>query len=126
MSSEIILNATQHAASIEQNNAGVQDMSLVDQEFLHLYLTFATLPSKADISERVTAIIELAFTYCRRGDRVMIGGAPYLMSALEQGLKDAGYQPVYAFSQRESVEETLADGSVRKSNIFRHLGFVEA
>ena len=54
----------------------------------------------------------------------MIGGAPWMMSALEGALLDAGVQPVYAFSVRESVEQVQPDGSVRKVNVFRHVGFV--
>jgi len=55
----------------------------------------------------------------------MIGGAPFLMSALEDALVIAGITPLYAFSVRESVEAEQADGSVRKVAVFRHLGFVE-
>ena len=32
--------------------------------------------------------------------------------------------PIYAFSVRESVEETLPDGTVHKTACFRHKGFV--
>lgn len=31
----------------------------------------------------------------------------------------------YAFSERVSVEETKADGSVAKNNVFKHKGFFE-
>ena len=34
-------------------------------------------------------------------------------------------KPLYAFSKREVVEEQLPDGSVRKTQVFKHLGFVE-
>lgn len=34
-------------------------------------------------------------------------------------------QAGYAFSRRESVETQLPDGSVKKSSVFRHIGFVE-
>ena len=54
----------------------------------------------------------------------MIGGAPFLMGALESALLDYGITPVYAFSKRESVEEVQKDGSVKKINIFRHAGFI--
>ena len=46
------------------------------------------------------------------------------MAALEAALREKGLTPVYAFSLRESVEETLEDGTVRKVNRFKHLGFV--
>jgi hypothetical protein len=55
----------------------------------------------------------------------MIGGAPYLMGALEKALRECGFTPVYAFSKRESIDQPQPDGSVRKVAVFRHLGFVE-
>jgi hypothetical protein len=54
----------------------------------------------------------------------MIGGAPYLMAPLEVALRAHGITPLYAFSVRESVEQTQPDGSVRKIAVFRHGGFV--
>ena len=48
------------------------------------------------------------------------------MPPLEKALRGLGIRPLYAFSVRESVEETLPDGSVRKVAVFRHKGFVEA
>ena len=47
------------------------------------------------------------------------------MSALEKALVDYGVCPYYAFSRRESVEEVQADGSVRKTAVFRHAGFIQ-
>lgn len=47
-----------------------------------------------------------------------------MMRALEDALANVGVQPVYAFSVRESVEQTQPDGSVRKINVFRHSGWV--
>lgn len=48
------------------------------------------------------------------------------MAPLETELSARRIEPVYAFSTRESVEQTQADGSVRKVNVFRHTGFVPA
>ena len=55
---------------------------------------------------------------------VMIGGAPWMMSALERALRRNGLQYCYAFSVRESVEKTMPDGSIVKTNVFRHGGFI--
>ena len=60
------------------------------------------------------------------GTDVMIGGAPWLSEPLERALKREGFRPVYAFSKRISVEETLPDGTVKKTQVFRHEGFVPA
>jgi len=61
-----------------------------------------------------------------QGQKVMIGGAPYLMSSLEKELRRWGLVPVYAFSKRECVEEQKEDGSVVKRTVFKFEGFIEA
>lgn len=58
--------------------------------------------------------------------QAMIGGAPYLVERLARRLKELEVTPLYATSERVSVEETQPDGSVRKVQVFQHLGFVEA
>jgi len=55
---------------------------------------------------------------------VMIGGAPYLMATLEKALREVGLNPIYAFSQRVSIDKENPDGSVTKTMVFKHLGFV--
>ena len=117
-----ILNLTQHQATSEQMTAGVVDHS--DQQALKELLNFTALPSCDEIRERAEALAELA--RASSADAAMIGGAPYLMGPLEAALKQVGIRPLYAFSVRESVETVLQDGTVRKTNVFRHLGFVEA
>jgi hypothetical protein len=115
-----ILNLTQHPGTPEQ---GVLEPSAADKAAIQSTLTFDELPCAAVILQRVEQLLSIAVTYdC---DTAMIGGAPYLMSALEAGLMDASINPVYAFSVRESVEETQPDGSVRKVNVFRHKGWVQ-
>ena len=57
------------------------------------------------------------------GLKAMIGGLPAMMRPLEEALVAVGVMPVYAVSERESVEQTMPDGSVRKVNVFRHVGF---
>ncbi len=117
-----IINLTQHVATQEQKMAGVVDLQGKDLEALKKLLTFENLPSKDEIQERALAIVEMLPAFF---DRAMIGGAPYLMGALEKELKDAGIRPVYSFTKRESVEEVQADGSVRKTAVFKHVGWVE-
>ena len=124
----MILNLTQHPASPEQLEAGVVDLEGVDLEELKELLTFSELPGAGEPEARARAIAEIARR--QAGDVgedeevfAMIGGAMWLMAPLEKELANAGFQPVYAFSVRESVEETLSDGSVRKTAVFRHKGF---
>ena len=118
-----ILNLTQHAPTQEQIAAGVIQ-SVAHSEIQRL-LTFSSLPTQEEILERAGALAEIA-TGAKAGGvgYAMIGGAPYLMGALEEALRRRDIIPVYAFSVRESVEETMPDGSVRKTQVFRHAGFV--
>jgi len=119
-----IINLTQHAATAEQLAAGVFDVPNEGaRRELLMQLTFNDLPEDGEIVERAEALASIAGAFGARA--AMIGGAPYLMSALERELREGGITPLYAFSRRESVEEKLPDGSVRKVAVFRHLGFVE-
>ena len=132
-----ILNLTQHAASAEQQEAGVIDLPVERKEELVSLLTFEEIPSPNQLAEAQVAIARLASNFLQEKglteptpDRreepfpVMIGGAPFLMGGLEAALKCTGLRAVYAFSRRESTEVVQEDGSVRKVAVFRHLGFV--
>lgn len=139
----LIVNMTQHPASPEQLAAGVFDPTPEERAEISALLTFDTLPQKGEIEERaeelaltalaILAARERSLSPCEQ-ERLMergtvtyfalIGGAPYLMPHLEQEMVGAGVHPLYAFSTRESVEETLSDGSVKKTAVFRHRGFV--
>jgi len=119
-----IINLTQHAATAEQLAAGVFDVPNEGaRRELLMQLTFNDLPEDGEIVERAAAVASIAMAFGARA--AMIGGAPYLMGPLERELREGGITPLYAFSRRESVEEKLPDGSVRKVAVFRHLGFVE-
>ena len=114
-----IVNLTQHDASVEQK--GVFEPH--QKEKVKQLLTFSSLPEREEIKERAEQLAKIAES--EKVDFAMIGGAPYLMSALEEALIKKGINPLYAFSKRESVEKTLSDGRVEKTQVFRHLGFVE-
>ena len=120
----MILNLTQHPATAEQLDAGVVDLEPAMRAELQRLLTFASLPTARQVDERAQAIAALVEPL--EAKRAMIGGAPFLMARLEAALQDYCIEPVYAFSVRESVEQTQADGSVRKVNVFRHAGWVPA
>jgi hypothetical protein len=97
-------------------------------------LTVEDLPDADEIEFRAQAIAELACRNGLGGDMdedppcytAMIGGAPWLMSSLELALRECNIQPVYSFTRRESSEQAMPDGSVRKTAVFRHIGFVNA
>lgn len=119
-----IINLTQHAATPEQTGEGVQDLHADARTALVAALTFDALPEPGEIASRARAIAALAVE--AGATRAMIGGAPYLMGSLAATLKIRGITPLYSFTRRESVEETLPDGSVRKMAVFRHVGWVGA
>jgi len=145
-----IMNLTQHPASKEQIKEGAYDIEdNKERKKLKALLTFEELPTGKEIEERANQIAELALRNARcfqcggkglvpmgagvecsncgmdQEVYVMIGGAPFLMRHLEFALECRGIKPLYAFSRRESREETLPDGSVKKIQIFRHLGFIK-
>lgn len=120
----ITLNLTQHAATPEQVAAGVVDLEGIEATALRRLLTFKHMPDREEVLAAAEAIAAIAKAHGAK--TAMIGGAPFLMGPLEIELKLAGIAPLYAFSRRESVDETLPDGSVRKTAVFRHEGFVPA
>ena len=115
-----ILNLTQHAASADQITAGVVEPA--DKALVQALITFDELPSAKELAAKAEALAQMA-AYDGYAE-VMIGGAPFFMAPLEKALHERGIKPLYAFSRRESVEEHQADGSVKKSAVFRHVGWV--
>jgi len=110
----------QHKLTQDQIDAGLVEYSQIEE--LKKLLNFKTLPTKDEIAERARKIVAIAVA--EGCDTAMIGGAPYLMGALESRLKNAGIKPVYAFSERVTVEKEV-DGKIVKTSNFKHLGFVE-
>lgn len=123
-----ILNLTQHALTPEQIEAGVCEPTPEDKEFIKKLLTFnkSVIGNKKLIENRAYALVDVVNKNYADVWKVLIGGAPFLMAPLERALKKCGYTPVYSFTDRVSVETTQPDGSVVKTAIFKHLGFIEA
>ena len=48
------------------------------------------------------------------------------MGPLAAALREQGLEPVFAFTERVSVDEPQTDGSVRKTAVFKHSGWVPA
>ena len=119
----IIINLTQHNATPEQIESGVVDIIPVSQR--SEALTFHNIPTAEDIRNRADSVVKMMPDVAEKGALVMIGGAPFFMSSLETALKNAGFRPVYAFSERKSVDVIKEDGSVVKTSVFVHKGFVE-
>ena len=123
---EPIINLTQHLATEEQLQAGVVDLSEEKRKHIQTLLTFNRIPSEDEINWRADQIVRLLEGEEGYHCQVMIGGALWFMGPLTRKLKEERYIPVYAFSVRESEEEILPDGSVKKVNIFKHKGFIPA
>jgi len=115
----VILNLTQHPATPEQVEAGVVEVG--EKEMLQELLTFEELPDASNILNRAFHIADIAIREKRKrfpdgdyasgeGLKVMIGGAPYLMSDLENALRGYEFRPVYAFSKRVSEERIARMG----------------
>ena len=116
-----IINLTQHQATKDQVADGVVDPE--NKAAVQSALTFDAIPSKSELKERAELLARIAIeSGC---NKAMIGGAPFFMSTLESALLAAGITPLYAFSVRDSVEKHDENGVVIKSNVFRHIGFVD-
>lgn len=127
-----ILNLTQHLATPDQLAAGVVDISERHREWLLAEITFEDPPSAQEMLSRARQIVCLVQHYVKkdggvwRHPAVMIGGAPYFMPMLQRVLKEEGCKVLYAFTRRESVDTIAPDGSIHKTSVFRHAGFVSA
>jgi len=117
-----ILNLTQHMATPSQVEEGVFEPA--DKKEVQNLLTFATLPSDEQVWTAAKRLADVAAREMNPPGEVMIGGAPYLMPALQSALAARGLQAIYSFSERKCIEEALPDGTVKKTMIFDRTGFV--
>lgn len=117
-----ILNLTQHSATADQVAAGVfePDNKLLVQELL----TFDNMPETDVVRRRAFQLAHLA--ELESAESAMIGGAPFFMATLEVALRARGIKPLYSFTRRESADVPDGEGGVKKTQVFRHIGFVEA
>jgi hypothetical protein len=129
-----ILNLTQHVATPDQVAVGVFEPK--NKAAVQALLTFDEMPTQAELRDRAWELKklttgELTAPWPWENDgsaitwAVMIGGAPYFMAHLEHTFRMCGIQTLYAFAKRESVDEAQADGSIKKTQVFRHAGFIE-
>lgn len=115
------LNLTQHTPTAEQVAASV--VQPADAGAVKSLLTFTAAPAAEEIRQRADALAQIAVA--EEAPVAMIGGAGYLMPALERALRARGIRPVHSFTERRSVEKTNEDGSVEKTAVFVHVGWVE-
>ncbi len=118
-----ILNLTQHSATADQQAAGVFEPT--DKSVVQALITFDEQPTADLLRRRAERLADLVLLDPAYDGAVMIGGAPFFMASLERALLARGIRTLYAFSKRESVDQAQADGSIKKTQVFRHAGFVE-
>jgi len=118
----MILNMTQHAMTPDQIADGACEPTPEIKARIVALLTFTTLPAPAEITLRASSLARIAKEVGATG--ALIGGAPYLMGSLELALEFEGIEPLYSYTERRAVEEHQPDGSVKKSQVFAHVGFV--
>lgn len=58
--------------------------------------------------------------------KAMVGGFMPLLDVLIPMLKEHGCDPIYALSDRVTVETVQEDGTVKKTSVFQHMGFYPA
>ena len=119
----MILNLTQHVATTEQLAAGVVEPNDHHKMRIVKLLTFDTIPTLCQMTNRACAIRSIVGKY-HELDGVMLGGAPFFMGTLEDILSVLPLRILYAFSERKSVEKII-NSKVIKTNVFKHIGFVE-
>ena len=118
-----ILNLTQHKATPDQEKAGVRNLEGDKLAKLKELLNFKGIPTDYVLWDRASKIAALAEQEGAKS--VMIGGALYFMSWLENALLRRGINIKYSFSIRESKDVHMDDGTVRKEQLFKHIGFYE-
>lgn len=93
-----------------------------NKERVKTLLTFDQLPAEAELYKRAAELARICQQH--KVELAMVGGAPFFMRPLHIHLDARGITPLYAFSKRESVEQTQPDGTVKKTAVFKHIGFV--
>lgn len=123
-----ILNLTQHVVTSEQVTDGVFEPSQEMKNEIKKLLTFDSqvIATPSIISRNAKDLANLAAKeFNPRDTAVMIGGAPFFMSALANELAAVGYTVLYSFTDRVSVDVKNEDGTITKTSVFKHLGFVQ-
>ena len=119
----IIYNLTQHALTEEQRKDGILELPAALSERVKGLLNFEAMPWQDEVQARAEQLAVLALEVC--ADGVMLGGAPFLMSALVAQMKQRGIRTFFAFSQRRSREVQIAGNTVEKRSIFCYEGLIE-
>lgn len=124
-----ILNLTKNNATYEQIQDGcfeVSDKQFVDE--VHKLLNFYDMPypTKQEMNERAKRMVNLAMQHnakCVMLDNSILS---FLISILENELKQNGIKPFHSFMKHVATETTIRNGSVLSQTIVRkHSAWIE-
>ena len=119
-----IVNLTQHTFSAEQlADLWARGVEIIEFPFDKGLITFDTCPSVDELRARAREVADVAKDY--NPTHAMIGGAPYFMPFLEEALWEHVIVSTYAFTERRAVETGNANGSVTKTSVFCHGGWIK-
>ena len=123
-----MLNLTQHALTAEQWRDGAVEPEADVKEEIQKLITFdrSVIEHPEQIWNRAKALVSLIKREYPLVNQAVVGRALYFMPALVRELKEAGIQPFFSYTDRVSQETHNPDGSVTKTLVFKHLGWVEA
>lgn len=123
-----MLNLTQHALTAEQWRDGAVEPEPDVKAEIQKLITFdrSVMEHPEQIWNRAKALTALIKREYPLVNQAVVGGALYFMPALVRELKEAGIQPFFSYTDRVSTETQNPDGSVTKTLVFKHLGWVEA
>ena len=79
--------------------------------------------SKTDIQQIADSVVKTAIS--EGATHLMIQGEPSLFFSAVENAKDRGLQCLIATTKRVSVERENADGTIVKTNVFKHVKFRE-
>lgn len=122
-----LINLTQHALTQEQKDS--VDCT-IEPKGMDVYLNFTEMPTAEVINERAygmfNCLMQMLPPDVKPEDcTVLLGGAPFFMSACERVATEYGFKYCYAFSKRVSEEVKQPDGTVRKVSVFKHEGWIK-
>lgn len=122
-----LINLTQHALTEEQKNSVD---TVIEPQGMSVYLNFNEMPTAEVINDRAYEMFDCLMQMLPpdvepKDCTVLLGGAPFFMSACERAATHYGFKYCYAFSKRVSEEVKQPDGTVKKVSVFKHEGWIK-
>ena len=120
---EPVINLTQHEPTDDQKAIIHNWVNLSEAEKAYVKKNLTFRPQEVTKYVIIGRAAMLATLAKEKGAKYAhIGGAPYLMTHLEDCLRQAGIIPLYSLTERVT-EERVIDGEVVKTSVFKCAGF---